>query len=147
MSGPESDPRLRRNSHAHGSRHDRGTLTLAGRACAGELAPGEAMTLRVRRAGRLQVHGERLWLTFWHAAEDDSVRGGDHFVDPGQALTLQPNQALVIEPSAGRGQVCRSVRFHWQPAPGALGALRQDLATALHALADRLAPPSLRTLA
>lgn len=141
MSEPDCDEPLR-SRHAHGSRHDRGSLTLAGRACSGDLAPGEAMTLRVRRAGQLQVRGERLWLTFWLAADDHSVRGGDHFLAPGQQVALRPQQAVVIEPCARSGQVCRSAAFQWQPEP-TWGALRQRLATALHTLADWIAQPAL----
>jgi hypothetical protein len=101
------------------------------------------MTLRVRRAGQLQVRGERLWLTFWLAADDHSERGGDHFVDPGEQVALRPHQAVVIETCARSGHMCRSAQFQWRPAVGTLGALRQGLARALRALADRIAQPSL----
>lgn len=142
MSEPDFDAQLQ-SRQAHGSRRDRGSLTLAGRACAGELAPGQAMTLRVRRAGHLQIRGERVWLTLWLAFQDASVRGGDHFVEAGQQVALRAHQAVVIEPCARSGQVCRCAQFQWQPASGTLGAVRQGLAHALRTLADRIARPTL----
>lgn len=142
MSQSDDEDHLR-SGHAHGSRLDRGSLHLAGRACASELGPGAALTLHIRRAGHLQVRGERLWLTLWLAAGDSSVRGGDHFIDPGQHIALRPHQSVVIEPCAPSGQTCRRAQFQWQPDLSPAAAWRQALAGALRALADRIAQPAL----
>jgi len=78
---------------------------------------GQALSLRVRRAGVLRSTSARLWLTFSSAADDASVRGGDHSLEPGEGLALAAGQAVVLEPwSAGE-----AASFAWEPAAGLRG--------------------------
>ena len=73
---------------------------------------GQALSLRARRAGVLQSTSARLWVTLSSAAEDASVRGGDHFLEPSEGLALAAGQAVVLESwSAGAGG-----SFSWEPA-------------------------------
>ena len=73
---------------------------------------GQALSLRARRAGVLRSTSARLWLTLSSAADDASVRGGDHFLEPGEGLALAAGQAVVLEPwSAGV-----AASFAWEPA-------------------------------
>lgn len=75
---------------------------------------GQALSLQVRRAGVLRSTSARLWLTLSWAADDASVRGGDHFLEPGEGLALAAGQAVVLE-SWSAGMV---VSFAWEPATG-----------------------------
>lgn len=76
---------------------------------------GQALSLRAREAGVLRSTSVRLWLTFSSAADDASVRGGDHFLEPGQDLALAAGQAVVLQAwSAGV-----AASFAWEPAQSA----------------------------
>lgn len=76
---------------------------------------GQALSLRARQAGVLRSSNVRLWLTFSSAAADASVRGGDHFLEPGQGLALAAGQAVVLQAwSAGA-----AASFAWEPAQSA----------------------------
>lgn len=61
------------------------------------LDAGRAVTLQSPQAGVLHVVQGRLWLTFNHAAQDASERGGDHFLGGGESLRLAPGDAVVME--------------------------------------------------
>ena len=79
---------------------------------------GQALSLRIRRAGVLHSTSAGLWLTLSPASADASVRGGDHVLAPGQGLALAAGQRVVLEPwSAGM-----AATFAWEPAIGAQGA-------------------------
>ena len=80
----------------------------------GSIPAGQALSLRARRAGVLQSTSARLWVTLSSAADDASVRGGDHFLEPGEGLALAAGQAVVLE-SWSAGMV---VSFAWEPAAG-----------------------------
>ena len=76
---------------------------------------GQALSLRARQAGTLRSTNVRLWLTFSSAADDASVRGGDHFLESGQGLALAAGQAVVLQAwSAGV-----AASFAWEPAQSA----------------------------
>ena len=76
---------------------------------------GQALSLRARQAGTLRSTNVRLWLTFSSAADDASVRGGDHFLESGQGLALAAGQAVVLQAwSAGV-----AASFAWEPAHSA----------------------------
>lgn len=78
-----------------------------------KLSAGRAMSLTPRVPGELRMAHGRVWVTFANAAGDASVRAGDHFVNAGEALRLQPGQQLVLE--AYEKNVNESVYFNWEP--------------------------------
>lgn len=61
------------------------------------LDAGQALTLQSPQAGVLQVARGRLWVTFNHAAQDPSERGGDHFLGGGESLHLSRGDTVVME--------------------------------------------------
>lgn len=62
------------------------------------LAAGHALTLRARRLSVLRISHGRVWLTLTDGGPWSRVRAGDHFLSPGESLTLFPGQELVMEP-------------------------------------------------
>ena len=77
------------------------------------LQRGQAISLRVRHAGLLQVHSGTAWVTQRGAMPGDiptnsggndsaSTDSGDVFLHAGQALSVSRGQHLVLEP-AGSG--------------------------------------------
>lgn len=62
------------------------------------LAAGHALTLRARRLSVLRISHGRVWLTLTNAGPCSRVLAGDHFLNPGESLTLLPGQELVMEP-------------------------------------------------
>ena len=66
------------------------------------LAAGQALTLRARRLSVLRISHGQVWLTLTGAGPGPGpysrVRAGDHFLNPGESLTLLPGQELVMEP-------------------------------------------------
>jgi hypothetical protein len=62
------------------------------------LAAGHALTLRARRLSVLRISHGRVWLTLTDGGPWSRVRAGDHFLSPGESLTLLPGQELVMEP-------------------------------------------------
>ena len=65
------------------------------------------------QAGVLQVAQGRLWLTFNHAAQDASERGGDHFLGGGESLRLARGDAVVMEAYDPNRAVAAC--FSWAP--------------------------------
>ncbi len=117
-----------------------------------KLPPGHALSLMPRASGELRITHGRVWATFANAAGDASVRAGDHFVNAGDALRLQPGQQVVLEAYEKNApqHACQPVYFSWEPdaamslaaraslprrAPHLHAGVRQpllDLGTALH---------------
>ena len=109
------DPRiayLNESAHATPARHYLGNWPrlarqATGDGCAGEravlppalrgLAAGHALELRARRLSVLRISHGRVWLTLTDAGPWSRVRAGDHFLNPGESLTLLPGQELVME--------------------------------------------------
>lgn len=87
-------PRLARPTMVEGSAGERAVLPPAQR----DLAAGHALTLRARRLSVLRISHGRVWLTLTHAGPWSRVRAGDHFLSPGESLTLLAGQELVMEP-------------------------------------------------
>ena len=93
----------------------------AGDGCVGEraalsprlrgLAAGHALTLRARRLSVLRISHGRVWLTLTDAGPWSRVRAGDHFLNPGESLTLLPGQELVMEPFGTAGGA--PAQFTW----------------------------------
>ena len=93
----------------------------AGDGCVGEraalpprlcgLATGHALTLRARRLSVLRISHGRVWLTLTDAGPWSRVRAGDHFLSPGESLTLLPGQELVMEPFGTAGGA--PAQFTW----------------------------------
>ncbi|OYY86590.1 MAG: hypothetical protein B7Y42_15580, partial [Polaromonas sp. 28-63-22] len=54
--------------------------------------------LRARRLSVLRISHGRVWLTLTDGGPWSRVRAGDHFLSPGESLTLFPGQELVMEP-------------------------------------------------
>lgn len=62
------------------------------------LAAGQAITLRAKQLSVLHITHGRVWVTLGCGGLHDRALAGDHFLSPGQSLTLLPGQALVMEP-------------------------------------------------
>ncbi len=80
-----------------------------------------AMTLTITAPGELRIAHGRVWVTFANAAQDASVRAGDHFLQLGDVLHLACGQQVVMETlDAGPDA---AAYFSWQP-DAALSAAR-----------------------
>ena len=78
-----------------------------------KLQPRHALTLTIRASGDLHIAHGRVWLTFANAAQDATVRAGDHFLQAGEVLRLDCGQQVVIQTlDAGPDS---SVYFSWAP--------------------------------
>lgn len=78
-----------------------------------KLSAGRAMSLTPRMPGELRIAHGRVWATFANAANDSRVLAGDHFLDAGDLLRLQPGQQLVLE--MVENNFHESVYFSWEP--------------------------------
>ena len=72
-----------------------------------------AVTLTITAPGELRIAHGRAWLTFANAAQDVSVRAGDHFLEPGEALRLTCGQKVVMEALDAEPEA--AVYFSWAP--------------------------------
>ena len=87
----------------------------SGLSCYWTLDAGRAVTLQSPQAGVLHVAQGQLWLTFQHAAQDASERGGDHFLGIGESLRLSRGDNVVVE--AYGPNPAATACFSWAPAP------------------------------
>ena len=102
-----------------------------------KLASGQAVTLRAKQLSVLRIAHGRVWATLSHAGTYSRVRGGDHFLSPGQSLTLLPGQALVMESfdsfesfdSLPNGSHLSMTQFSWETPGVASRALQAAKAT------------------
>lgn len=78
-----------------------------------KLPAGRAMSLTPSVPGELRIAHGRVWVTFANAVNDSTARAGDHFLDAGDLLRLQPGQQLVLEMVEKNS--CQSVYFSWEP--------------------------------
>ena len=78
-----------------------------------KLAQSHALTLTVNAPGELRIAHGRVWLTFANAAQDASVRAGDHFLQPGEVLRLACGQQVVMEALDARPDA--AAYFSWEP--------------------------------
>ena len=78
-----------------------------------KLRPLQALTLTIRASGELRLAHGQAWLTFANAAQDASVRAGDHFLQAGEVLHLACGQQVVME--SLKEQPDSSVYFSWEP--------------------------------
>lgn len=78
-----------------------------------KLSAGRAMSLTPKVPGELRMAHGRVWVTFANAANDSTVRAGDHFLDAGDLLRLQAGQQLVLEMVDNNPH--QSVYFSWEP--------------------------------
>jgi hypothetical protein len=62
-----------------------------------KLPPRHALTLSIRTSGELRLAHGQVWVTFANAAQDASVRAGDHFLQAGEVLRLTCGQQVVME--------------------------------------------------
>ena len=83
------------------------------------LEAGRAITLQARHASVLRITRGRVWLTFNPAAQDPSVRTGDHFLSRGESLSLVAGEVVVME-SYGLGDA-PSADYSWEPARARCG--------------------------
>lgn len=84
-----------------------------------KLGDGRALTLRPTQPGVLTIAHGTVWVTFADAQQDDSVRGGDHFLGAGDVLHLLPGQALVMETWGAAHSM--AAYFSWDPLPATAG--------------------------
>ncbi|QTD44840.1 DUF2917 domain-containing protein [Ottowia testudinis] len=100
------------------------------------LRPGQALTLRPRRAGELCIERGGAWATF-----DVPARGapraplGDLHLPAGTRLALAAGQRLVIEPIADRGGHAQPLVWCWRPCAPARAQPTPRCAPALGAAA------------
>lgn len=114
-----------------------------------KLQPRHALSLSIRAPGELRIAHGRVWVTFGNAADDTSVRAGDHFLNAGEVLRLACGQQVVMESldAQPNSSANSSVYFSWESDAALLQAgssrrvqharsqVRQpllDLAAALH---------------
>lgn len=78
------------------------------------LCSGQALSLRPRVAGVLQVTQGRAWATLDMDCRSPLSDAGDHFVIPGQGLVMRAGQRVVLEawPLAGED----AIALQWVPA-------------------------------
>lgn len=62
-----------------------------------KLKTNHALTLIPKTHAVLRVANGRVWVTFANASRDLAVRAGDHFLHPGQTLSLGAGQTVVME--------------------------------------------------
>lgn len=89
--------------------------TAAGAALPGcwKLNAGRAVTLRPREAGVLRVARGQVWATLSGPHRGRGNDLGDHFLRPGESLTLRPGQRLVVEPWDAASDA--PAWFSWDP--------------------------------
>ena len=82
-----------------------------------QLLPSNALTLNNQAPGELRITHGRVWLTFVDAAQDASVRAGDHFLQAGDRLHLARGQQVVMEAfdAPSSASIKSSVDFNWEP--------------------------------
>ncbi|MGB4115237.1 MAG: DUF2917 domain-containing protein [Polaromonas sp.] len=78
-----------------------------------KLPTRHALTLIIRAPGELRLAHGQAWLTFANAAQDATVRAGDHFLQAGEVLHLACGQQVVME--SMNAQADSSVYFSWEP--------------------------------
>ena len=62
-----------------------------------KIGPRHALTLAIPTPGELRITHGQVWLTLANAAQDASVRAGDHFLSSGTAMRLAGGQKVVVE--------------------------------------------------
>jgi len=68
------------------------------------LHPGHAMMLQPQQSAVLRVYCGRVWATLGQGAEAGAPGdGGDHFLGPGDVLSVPAGASLVMEPMAVPG--------------------------------------------
>ena len=82
-----------------------------------KLPPRQVLTLTIRAAGELRLAHGQAWVTFANAADDATVRAGDHFLQAGEVLKLARGQQVVMESLQTQpdSAVNASVYFSWVP--------------------------------
>ena len=78
-----------------------------------KLEAGRAVTLRPHEAGVLRVAQGQVWATTQGPHRGLGNELGDHFLRPGESLTLRTGQQLVLEPWDGAGHA--PAWFSWDP--------------------------------
>ena len=87
---------------------------------AATLTAGQAIKLRAKALRVLRITHGRVWVTLTDVGPYSRVMDGDHFLSPGDSLTLLPGQELVMEPF-GKFEAA-SAQFSWDsPSPVAAG--------------------------
>lgn len=75
------------------------------------LSPGQALTLKSARGGRVRVASGGLWATFDGPHAGPANDRGDHLLEAGELIALRPGEQLVVE-SASRSA---SAYVEWEP--------------------------------
>ncbi|MDP2416251.1 MAG: DUF2917 domain-containing protein [Hydrogenophaga sp.] len=89
------------------------------------LHPGHAMTLRPKQTAVLRIFCGQVWATRGQPAGATPHTAGDHFLGPGDVLTVPAGMRLVLEPVVARGDTA-PVHFDWSDAPAATNPARFD---------------------
>ena len=87
----------------------------AGCAAAGtwKLAAGQAVSLRPRTPGVLEIARGCVWLTLGGSLDDLPGAAADHVLHAGERLTVAPGQHVVMEVWSARGGA-DAAAFHWE---------------------------------
>lgn len=93
------------------------------------LAAGQVLSLRPRKAGVLRIREGRAWVTLDERPSGHGPDAGDYFLLAGEQLAVQPGRHLVLE-SLDEG----ALSFEWLPA--AQTASRPQPEPLLHILGD-----------
>lgn len=99
----------------------------AGRAPAGcwRLAPGQALSLRPRVHGVLEVARGRAWVTLGGPGSTGPHPGADHVLQDGEQLAVAPGQHIVLEAWSRAGRA-DAVAFRWDVAAIAATVARAE---------------------
>ena len=76
-----------------------------------QLAPGQALTLRSAQGGRIRVARGGLWATFDGPHAGPANDRGDHLLEAGEMIAVQPGERLVVEPASRTA----SAYVEWEP--------------------------------
>ena len=80
-----------------------------------KLGAGQATTLQPRQAGRFRVAQGQVWATLNGMQLGETELPGDHILEAGDTLQLEPGQRLVVESWTMGGQPAATVYFSWEP--------------------------------
>lgn len=105
------------------------TLSAAALTECWKLDAGHATTLQPHQAGVFRVAQGKIWATLDGPHPGHTMVQGDHFLEAGDSLKLQPGQRLVVE-TWSLGDQAQPGYFSWEPQTEAVWDGRHEAASA-----------------
>lgn len=106
------------------------TLSAAALTECWKLDAGQATTLQPRQAGVFRVAQGQVWATLNAMQHGEPEVPGDHILQAGDTLQLQPGQRLVVESWTLGGPPAPTVYFSWEPVAEVVWDGRREAASA-----------------